>query len=138
MAYRLRGGLDQEGQRAMREASDSPENAMGKISVMRGFVVVCALAGWLVSYAYFGVWMQANDWAFFEGWRSAFTGSLFGTGLLMDLVFTTFAVVFLAWDDRHRLGAKWVAAIICAGALSVSMMLLLYIWRTWQLNKTAK
>ncbi len=97
--------------------------------------MVCALAGWLVSYAYFGVWMQANDWAFFEGWRAAFTGSLFGTGLLMDLVFTTFVVAFLAWDDRHRLGAKWVAAIICAGTLSVSMMLLLYVWRTWQLRK---
>lgn len=122
----------------MSETSGSPADAAGKSSLPRALVVGCALAGWLVSYGYFGVWLRANDWAFFEGWRSAFTGSLFGTGLLMDLVFTTFAVVFLAWDDRHRIGTKWMAAIVLAGSLSVSMMLLLYLWRNWQLRRVLK
>lgn len=65
-------------------------------------------------YAYLGVWMHANDGAYLGGWRSAFTGSRFGTGLLMDLVFATFSMFFLAWDDRHRLGTRWAAAIACA------------------------
>lgn len=119
----------------MSETSDPPADATGKVQVTRGLFVICAVAGWLASYAYFGVWLRANDWAVFEGWRSAFTGSRFGTGLLTDLVCTTFAVLFLAVSDRRRLGARWVAAIVCAASLSVSMMLLLYVWRTWQLRR---
>lgn len=106
--------------------------------VARGLVTVLAMAGWLASYAYFGAWLRANDWAFLEGWRSAFSGSLFGTGLLLDLVATTFMVALLAWDERRRFGAKWVAAIVCAGALSVSMMLMLYAWRSWQLRRAER
>jgi len=112
--------------------------ATARSPVARGLVVVLAAAGWLVSYAFFAAWLRANDLAFFEGWRSAFSGSLFGTGLLLDLVATTFMVALLAWDDRRRFGAKWVAAIVCAGALSVSMMVLLYAWRTWQLRRAER
>lgn len=107
------------------------------LSLAGWLFVACTVAGWLVSYAYMGEWLGANDWAFFEGWRSAFTGSAFGTGLLTDLVFTTFAVALLAWDDRHRLGMRWVALILGAAALSVSMMLLLYAWRTWQVRRAS-
>lgn len=119
----------------MSETGGATANEAGGMSVARALVVLCGLAGWVVSYAYFHGWLRANHWAYFEGWRSAFTGSAFGTGLLMDLVFVTFFVVLLAWDDRRRLGTKWVVAIVCAASLSVSMMLLLYVWRTWQLRR---
>ena len=118
----------------MSETTETPVGG-GGLTITRGLFAACALAGWLVSYAYMGVWLRANEWAFFAGWHSAFTGSLFGTGLLMDLVFTTFAVGLLAWDDRRRLGTRWVVAIVCAASLSVSMMLLLYGWRSWQLRR---
>jgi hypothetical protein len=121
----------------MTEASEPRSEAKRDNSIPRGLFVACTLAGWLVSYAFFIVWLRANDWAFFQGWRSAFTGSLFGTGLLSDLVFTTFAVALLAWDDRRRLGTRWVALILGAGALSVSMMLLVYAWRTWQVRRAS-
>jgi len=94
--------------------------------------VALGILGWVLSYGMFWRWLQANDWRFFAGWAEAFTASDFGTGLLLDLVVVTGMVIFLAVRDRARLGPRWVAAIICSLALSVSVALALYLLAYWR------
>ena len=83
--------------------------------------------GWVVSYALFTKWLVEHEWAFFEGWREAFTASDFATGLLSDLVVVTLMMIALAIWDRKRLGPKWTLAVVASLGLSVSMSLAIYL-----------
>lgn len=83
--------------------------------------------GWIASYAFFTVWLDANHWAFFRGWAEAFTASHFATGLLADLVVTSAMMVVVAIWERPRLGTRWTVAILASLSLSVSMALAIYL-----------
>jgi hypothetical protein len=80
----------------------------------------------------FAKWLAANDWDFFGAWVDAFTASDFATGLLIDLVVTSFMVVVIAVWDRRRLGTKWTLAVIAGLSLSVSVALAIYLVGTWR------
>lgn len=97
---------------------------------------ILGVLGWLVSYAFFMVWLNANGWDFFGGWAEAFTASDFATGLLLDLVFVTFMMVALAVFDRKRLGPRWTTAVLASLTLSVSMSLACYLMGIWQHERT--
>lgn len=95
------------------------------------------LLGWFVSYAFFLSWLNAHEWAFFEGWKAAFTANHFATGLLSDLVVVTVMLIALALWERRRLGARWTFAVIASLALSVSMSLAIYLVACWRLREGA-
>ena len=88
--------------------------------------------GWVLSYAMFVKWLMANGWDFFGAWRGAFSAHDFATGLLIDLVVTSFMLVALAVSERRRLGLKWSAAVIASLALSVSVSLAVFLIATWR------
>ena len=93
------------------------------------------ILGWIASYAMFGVWLDANGWDLFGGWAEAFTTSDFATGLLFDLVATTFMMVAVAIFERRRLGPRWTAAVLGTLTLSVSVSLAVYLVARWRSEK---
>ena len=91
-----------------------------------------AVAGWVVSYAFFYPWMQSSGGDFFGGWALAFQGPGFSIGFSCDLGAVTAMVLFLAIWERRKLGSGWAVAIALSLMLSVSMALALYLVRSWQ------
>ena len=85
------------------------------------------IAGWILSWILFLIWLLDHEWRFFSAWAEAFTASDFATGLLLDLVVVTVMMVAVALWDRRRLGPRWTFAIIASLALSVSVSLALYL-----------
>jgi len=96
---------------------------------------ILGLGGWLVSYAYFMMWLNEPGGDFFGGWASAFSTTLWGTGLVWDLVFVTFMVIVVALFERKRLGTKTVVLIIASLSLSVSVAWAIYFTRVWSLKR---
>ncbi len=105
---------------------------LSDMSGPRVAVVALGVAGWLVSYAYFGRYLLAHDWDMLGGWAAAFTANDWATGLLLDLVLITGMMLALAFEGRERFGRAWAAAIVASLSLSVSMSLALYVVATWR------
>ncbi|MCU0671955.1 MAG: DUF2834 domain-containing protein [Myxococcota bacterium] len=97
---------------------------------------VLGLIGWIASYVMFGLWLDANGWDLVGGWVEAFTVSDFATGLLFDLVATTFMMVAVAIFERDRLGPRWTAAVVGTLALSVSVSLAVYLVGRWRSERS--
>jgi hypothetical protein len=93
---------------------------------------ILGVLGWVLSYALFVKWLNANGWDFFGGWYEAFTASDFATGLLVDLVVTSTMLIAAAIWDRDRLGTKWTVAVLLSLCLSVSMALAIYLVGMWR------
>lgn len=103
---------------------------------LRASIVALGVAGWVISYGYFGKYLVAHDWDMLGGWAAAFSANDWATGLLMDLVLVTFMVIALALDSRKRIGGWWTAAIIGSLSLSVSVALALYLIARWRTDTT--
>lgn len=101
-------------------------------------IVALGILGWLVSYAFFGVWLLDSGGDFFGGWAGAFTTHTFGTGLLSDLVAVTGMMVVVAIAERRRIGTPWAVAMVASLSLSVSVSLAIYLVRVWMVRGAAR
>jgi hypothetical protein len=102
------------------------------MSAARWVVVALGVAGWLVSYAYFGRYLLANGWDMLGGWAAAFTANDWAMGLLMDLVLVTAMMIGLAVEGRKRIGSAWAVAVVASLSLSVSASLAVYLVALWR------
>ena len=105
---------------------------MSRALNLRNATLALGVAGWLVSYAYFGRYLLQHDWDMLGGWAAAFGANDWATGLLMDLVLVTGMMIALALEGRKRFGRGWTAAIIASLSLSVSASLALYLIACWR------
>ena len=103
-----------------------------RMSTSRWIVLALGVAGWLVSYAFFGRYLLAHDGDMLGGWAAAFTANDWASGLLWDLVSVTAMMIALAAEGRRRIGNAWAVAVVASLSLSVSASLAIYLVALWR------
>lgn len=102
------------------------------MSLSRWAVVALGVAGWLASYAFFGLYLVEHQWDMLGGWAAAFGANDWASGLLWDLVAVTAMMIALAIEGRRRFGWAWAAAVVASLSLSVSVSLAIYLVALWR------
>lgn len=99
-----------------------------KMNARAATVWLLGIFGVVISYSKFIEWMTLNGFDMLGAWKTAFTGSPFSVGLVLDLSVSAIMLLVLAVWHRKRLGTRFALGVaISTAVFGVCLGLALYV-----------